>query len=392
MFAMLYSLKIVELIIIFLALFVMVFFLLLTLLNMKKRKRHYLKVFPSVSIIIPVYNEEKYLKKCVESVTGSNYPKQKLEILIIDDGSTDETPKIGKELSKKYENVKYFRKDNSGKADSLNYGIKKARGEIIGVLDADTFVDRNAIKNQVWHIVNGADAVTGVAKVYNVNKNILTKLQNVEYLFTAFVRKVLEGIDSIYVTPGTLSMYKSIVLKKVGGFDVNNLLEDQEIAMRLQSLNYKIESCLESVVYTVVPETFTELLKQRERWHRGGLRNAFKYIHLINPSYGDFGILIMPLSIISIIFMFALLLIVIVVRLSNPPSPPYLLVFDPSFVLGSMLFLLTLIWTELNLRAFEDEVPARYVILYLVTYAYFITFVWVVSIIKEILLIPPKWR
>ncbi len=370
----------------------MVFFLLLTFVNIKERKEHKLSEFPSVSILIPVYNEEKYLKKCVEYVANSNYPENKLEILIIDDGSVDGTPEIARELSKKYKNVIYFRKKNTGKADSLNYGIKKARGEIIGVLDADTFVSKDAIKNQVWHIVNGADAVTGVAKVYNADKNILTRLQSVEYLFTAFVRKVLEGIDSIYVTPGTLSMYRADILKKVGGFDVNNLLEDQEIAMRFQSLNYRIESCLESVVYTVVPETFNDLLRQRERWHRGGLRNAFKYIHMINPAYGDFGVLIMPLSIVSILFMFALLFIVIVVRISNPPSPPLLLIFDPSFVLGSMLFLLTLIWTELNLRAFEDKVPARDVILYLITYAYFITFVWIVSITKEILLIPPKWR
>jgi len=388
--------ELLKLIVLFFALYILVFFLLLTIkrLDKIKDKKHLLKRYRTLSVIVPAYNEEKNLEKCINSLIASDYPKKYMEIIIIDDGSKDRTFEIAKKLEKKYKGiVKAYTKKNSGKADTMNFGIAKAKGEITATLDADTIVEKDAIKKLMSHFDNGADAVTPVAKVLNKNKNMLTKLQEIEYLFTAFVRRVLQQLNSIYVTPGTFSMFRTKVLRDVGGFDPNNILEDQEMAMRLQSKNYKIEACMDAIVYTEVPETFSSLLKQRERWHRGGLRNSIKYMHLINLKYGDFGVFIIPMSLMGLALMILLLIGVLAIKIINPPQAASLAFsLDAVFLLSILLFALTLLWTYLNLSFFEDKLNPLDVTLYLITYAYFITFVWVVSLTKELFGMSLTWK
>ncbi len=381
--------NIVELLVIFLSIYTSVFFLLLYLDGIKKHN-HKIKRYPTVSIVIPMYNEENKIGQCIKHVQALDYPKSHIEIIVVDDGSTDKSAQIVKSLAKQDSRIKYIFKKNSGKADSLNKGIEIAQNELIATLDADTYVEKDSLKHMVAHIESGADAVVPVTKVYNKDKNFITNIQSIEYLVTSFLRKVLETIDSIYVTPGTFSLFKRDLLVKVGGFDPTNILEDQEIAIRFQSYNYTIETCLDAVVYTEVPETFGSLVKQRERWHRGGLRNSLKYLNLINPKYGDFGIFIMPMSIITIILLFALLGDVIFMRfIVNPP----MFIIDSKLILTLILFSITFIWTWINLNQYKNE-KISYVktAIYILLYSYFITFIWLISIPKELLGVRLIWK
>jgi cellulose synthase/poly-beta-1,6-N-acetylglucosamine synthase-like glycosyltransferase len=391
---------IIELAVLYLALFIMVFFMLVLIQNMNrifKKPRPDKRWKPRISVIIPAYNEEKNLERCVLSVINADYPKRKLEIIIVDDGSKDRTYRVAKELHKRYPGIiKVYRKKNSGKADSLNMGIEKASGEIIATLDADSYITPKAIEKMLPYFKEkGVMAVTAAVKASN-REGFLERLQAVEYIYTLFSRKVMEFIEAIYVTPGPFSMFRAELFKEIGGFDRNNILEDQEMAMRIQSYNYKIRSSLDADVYTEVPRTFGELLKQRIRWHRGGLRNSYKYFHLISPKYGDLGLIVLPIGFLSVLAIFAVLFVFVYTRLYSMPVPFtehfLFLAITPTIIIGIALLLLNILWIYFGLRVFRNEkIDLPMVLVYIFSYAYLISIFWISAIAKELRLEKLRW-
>ncbi|HLD78743.1 MAG TPA: glycosyltransferase family 2 protein, partial [archaeon] len=109
-------------------------------------------------------------------------------------------------------------------------------------------------------------------------------------------------MDSIHVTPGVFSMYRASALRAVGGFDAGNLTEDMEIALRLHDGGWRIENALDAVSYTLCPQGFRQLYRQRLRWYRGALQNTFRYRHMLfNRSYGNLGVFFLPASLLSVL-------------------------------------------------------------------------------------------
>jgi cellulose synthase/poly-beta-1,6-N-acetylglucosamine synthase-like glycosyltransferase len=260
----------------------------------KKTKR-----LPGVSVLIPAHNEENNIKMTLKSVLGLDYPKNLLEVIVIDDASTDNT----KDAVEGVKNVTLLvNKKNMGKARSLNRAIKIAKGEIIACIDADSTVDSKILKKMVGHFDDPEVAcVTPALKVLKP-KNFLEKIQAAEYLLNIFLRKSLDVIDSIHVTPGVFSVYRKSVLEEVGGFDEDNLTEDMEIALRIHDAGYKITNSLDAISYTICPSSIRSLFKQRLRWYRGALQNTAKYKHMIfRPKYGNLGMFLLPFNFISII-------------------------------------------------------------------------------------------
>ena len=195
--------------------------------NKLKRKPISNNELPHVSILVPTFNDEKSITKSLENLLSIDYPKNKYEVLVIDDGSTDRTY----EIIKKYEseNVRIFRKKNTGKASSMNFGIKRARYEYVAVMDADSFLQRNALRQCMSHFdENDVAAVTSHILVKR-RVTLWEKLQHAEYMIVSVMRKAQEHLNLISVTPGPLSVYDKKVLIKVGGFDEKNLIEDVEI-------------------------------------------------------------------------------------------------------------------------------------------------------------------
>ena len=136
----------------------------------------------------------------------------------------------------------------------------------------------------------------------------IQKFQRLEYLAAMFIVRMMAGIDSNYVAPGPFSMYRTQTIKDLGGFDEDNLVEDQEIAYRVQEQHGKIRQVPDAVVQTIGPDTFAKLRRQRNRWMKGSLLNIIEYRQLLfNKDYGDFGNFGMPVTISG----FALALIAI---------------------------------------------------------------------------------
>jgi len=281
-------------------LFTAMFFLLTLFENRKNISNPSTKRLPSVSVTVPAYNEENTISKTVKSLLDLDYPKDKLQIIVVDDGSEDKTYQIAKKFEK--QGVKVFTKKNQGKATALNFALKKSKTELFGALDADSFVKKDALKKMIGYFEDKKImAVTPSLKVYDP-KSLLQKIQYIEYLMGIFLRKVFAFLGSIHVTPGPFTIYRKSFFKKYGGYDKYNLTEDIEIALRVQSKGYEIENSVDASVYTVAPAKFRPLLKQRLRWYIGFIENVVRYKQLFNPKkFGNLGFFILPGSFISVL-------------------------------------------------------------------------------------------
>ncbi|MEE9406172.1 MAG: glycosyltransferase [Candidatus Aenigmarchaeota archaeon] len=255
---------------------------------------------PPVSVILPAYNEEKTLARSIRSILGLNYPRKLLDIVVVNDCSTDRTGKIADSFKKLGVRVLHNRV-NKGKAYSLNRGIGIARHEFIATVDADSIVEADIIQKMVGYFSDPEVAsVTPALKVWK-HGGILEKIQHAEYLLNVFLRKILSFLDSIHVTPGVFSMYRKSVILEIGGFDEGNLTEDLEVALNIHRHGYKIENNHNACSYTLCPRKWKQLFRQRIRWYRGAIQNTIKHRHMyFNPKFGNLGVFFLPANILSV--------------------------------------------------------------------------------------------
>ena len=260
-----------------------------------------LKKYPSTTIIVPCWNEETTVSKTIHSLLNLNYPKDKLKIIVVDDGSTDNTW----EAIQKFKNnpqIEMFKKENGGKYTALNFGLDRLATELVGCLDSDSYVDKEALKHIVTYFQNKEImAVAPSVKLWKP-KGILQMLQKVEYGFGIFTRKMFYYMQAVYITPGPFSIFRREVFEKLGLYKHAHNTEDIEIALRMQKNNYKIAHAHKAIVYTVPPNTVRKLLKQRTRWSYGFIQNAIDFREMFfQKKYGNLGLFILPMASISII-------------------------------------------------------------------------------------------
>lgn len=284
------------------SIFLSIFWLNIFFNRKEKEKKKRIKEWPSVNILIPAYNESKVIKQCLDAALKIDYPKEKLEVIVINDGSTDNTAEIVKTYIKR--GIKLINKKNGGKATALNLGIKNSKSMYVACMDADSIIQSDTLKKMILSFDDEEVAsTTSAMKVYKP-KTLLQGIQSVEYILAILLRKLMGEINTISAIPGPFGIYRRDVLDKVGYFDVNNLTEDNEIAMRLQYHKYKIRNVSDAYVYTVVPTSLKGLHRQRLRWYRGLFRNSIKYKDMMfNRKYGNFGMFQFPMIWVSIIIL-----------------------------------------------------------------------------------------
>mgnify|MGYP001614613773 CR=1 FL=1 len=279
-------------------------FILVTLLSKparEARQRGSATTIPSVAIIVPCWNEAATITSTCESLLALEYPKEKLEIILVDDGSTDTTPSIMQNFAH-HPQIRIIRKENGGKHTALNVGIAATQAEIVGCLDADSFVEPDALREMVTCFTDANVAAATAAMSVHRPDNMLQHMQNAEYLFGSTVRHAFASVNGLYVTPGPFSFYRHSVIEKLGGFRYGHQTEDMEMALRIQQAGYKIENAPRARVYTKAPDTLFKLIKQRTRWTSGFLRNILgEYRGLIgNRHRGALGMLVLPSALLSI--------------------------------------------------------------------------------------------
>lgn len=260
---------------------------------------------PKVTVIIPAYNEEKTIKRTIESALSLEYPKEKLEIIVVDDGSKDGTYGIAKKFEGK--RLKVFTKKNGGKSTAMNFAIPKAKGEIIVTMDADSYATPSALRKMVNYFTTPNVMCVTPSMAVNNPKGFWQRLQQAEYLVGIFLRKSFSTMNAIHVTPGAFSSYRKEFFEKYGGFDAKgHLTEDMEMALRIQANGYSLRCCDDAVIYTNVPDNFKDLLIQRRRWYYGWMHLLLTYRRLFSKKYGHMGMVVLPIAILSILFSVAM--------------------------------------------------------------------------------------
>lgn len=257
---------------------------------------------PKVAIIVPCYNEEDTISATIDSLLALDYPKDKLSLVLVDDGSTDGTPALMDTFANNPQ-IHIIHKKNGGKHTALNEGIASVPdAEYIGCLDADSFVSTDALRSLVGYFDSPRVAAVTAAMSVHEPKSLLELMQNAEYIFGIALRHTLSSVNGLYVTPGPFSFYRRSVVVDLGGFRKGHNTEDLEMALRIQRAGLLIENAPLARVYTKTPKTVPALVKQRVRWTTGFARNImFEYRDLIgNPKFGTLGLIVLPLGITAI--------------------------------------------------------------------------------------------
>ncbi|RYX81282.1 glycosyltransferase [bacterium] len=249
---------------------------------------------PLVSVLVAAYNEEKVIERTVRSILASDYPR--LEVVVVDDGSKDETFATVKQAFGEDARVHVFRQQNGGKASALNHAITEAHGEIFVGFDADTQVAPDAISFMVRHFTDErVGAVAGNVSVGN-RLNIWTRWQAVEYITSQNLdRRAFGLLNAISVVPGAIGAWRRKAVSAVGGYQSDTLAEDMDLTWRLHAGGWNIINETQAKAFTEAPDSLKTLFKQRFRWGYGTLQCLAKHRSMIGRE-GWFGKLVLPMT------------------------------------------------------------------------------------------------
>ena len=231
---------------------------------------------PRVSVLIPCFNEEKVIVASVNRILASRWAN--LDVIVLDDGSKDDTSKLVSEAFSKDPRVTLLTMENGGKARALNRGLELAKGEIIVALDADTLFPPDTIAMLArWFNDPTVGAVAGNAIVGN-RVNLVTRWQALEYVTAQNLeRRALAALGAVTVVPGAVGAWRKKALMDLGGYPPETLAEDQDLTLSVQRAGWRVEFDPEARAYTEAPDTVGGLLKQRFRWSFGTLQCLWKH-------------------------------------------------------------------------------------------------------------------
>jgi peptidoglycan-N-acetylglucosamine deacetylase len=235
---------------------------------------------PRVAVLIPAYNEEKVVERTVRAALNSNY--RNLRVIVIDDGSKDRTLEVARNAfaaEAAAGRVLIVGKSNSGKAETLNFGIEHiGDAELFVGIDADTIIAPDAISHLVPHFINPkVAAIAGNAKVGN-RVNLWTRWQALEYITSQnFERRALDVLGAVSVVPGAIGAWRVSAVREAGGFHTDTVAEDADLTMALLRRGYRVEYEDMALAFTEAPTNANGLMRQRFRWSFGILQAVYKH-------------------------------------------------------------------------------------------------------------------
>ena len=241
---------------------------------------------PKFSIIVPTKNEEKVIQRCLEGLVNIDYPKEKMQIIVIDGNSNDQTVKISSEFSQKYPSMFKIIKEavSKGKPAALNSAIPCITGEIVGVFDADSLPEKQSLRKVAAYFTDKQiKAVQGRTTSLNEKSNALTRVVAMEE--RAWFQALLKGKETLHLfipLTGSCQFIRREVLEELGGWDETSLTEDVELAIRLVEKNHFIKYAPDICSGQETPTGLRALFSQRVRWYRGYMETALKYGRLLD--------------------------------------------------------------------------------------------------------------
>jgi cellulose synthase/poly-beta-1,6-N-acetylglucosamine synthase-like glycosyltransferase len=319
---------------------------------------------PGVSVLVPAHNEELVIERTVEKILASDYPKDKLELIVLDDASTDATASILDRLAKRDARLRIVHvpaaEGGKGKAAVLNRGLKLARHALIGVYDADNQPEPEALRYLAaqFELEAPLGAALGKFRTVNRNKNLLTRFINIEGLsFQWIVQAGRWKLLKIATLPGTNFIVTRAVLDEVGGWDEEALTEDAELSLRILEAGHLIKFVPYSTTWEQEPEDLSTWFKQRTRWARGNFYLMRKFFSSVGKAknkalaFEVFYFLALYYVFLAAIVVSALLFVLSATGLVSIPVPgPYLEVWLAAYCLFAAEIVLML-----SLEPHEDS-------------------------------------
>src|SRR5437867_1344275 len=248
---------------------------------------------PAISLMIPAHNEGIVITHTLEALLRLNYPKDLLEILVVNDGSTDDTAEQVERVALGDPRVRLFSVPKEfaarGKSAALNRGLLHCRHDIIGIYDADNLPEPDAVLLLAQQLVANPEvgAVIGKFRCVNRRKNLLTRFINLESLaFQWIVQAGRWRLMRVATLPGTNYLIHRSILQELGGWDEQALTEDAELSIRIYQAGYLIKFVPYAVTWEQEPETLRVWFRQRVRWARGNnyvLEKYFARVFRIRP-------------------------------------------------------------------------------------------------------------
>ncbi len=319
-------------------------------------KNHYHKVqniAPRVAIIIPAWNEGSVIGTTIEQLYNLDYEKSSLKIYVVDDASTDETPKICQAMHKKYpKNVYHLRRENGGqgKAHTLNHGIEiileEAWAEALLIMDADVLFEKNALRKMARHLADPeVGSVTAYIKEGSEPGNLISKFIAFEYITAqAASRRAQNIMGTMACLAGGAQLHTRENLRAIGGrIDTSSLAEDTFTTFNTQINGRKAIFDGNAIVWAEEPDNIVGVWKQRLRWARGNvqLTKAFKHVWFRSKAYPGLGSFLFGTLWFSIISMpfFMLLSTIGLLVLFFVNFPLSWFVFKQFWILNSITYL-----------------------------------------------------
>jgi cellulose synthase/poly-beta-1,6-N-acetylglucosamine synthase-like glycosyltransferase len=258
----------------------------LSVLRFKKNKKQIYEsknYIPSVSILIPACNEEKVIGRLLQQITNFTYPKDKMQVIVLDDASNDQTGKIADDYEDKYPFIKVIHRNKNiggvGKSSAMNQGFSFCTGEIILCFDADYYPQKNIVENLTkWFLDPKVGAVQGRVVVLNEPQNLVTRLVALERISGYRVdQEARDNLDLITQFGGTVGGFRSSLLKSLEGWDESVLAEDTDLTFRIYLAGYKIRYEVDAECYEEAVDNWGSYRRQRYRWAKGHMQCFFKH-------------------------------------------------------------------------------------------------------------------
>jgi cellulose synthase/poly-beta-1,6-N-acetylglucosamine synthase-like glycosyltransferase len=266
--------------------------------------------YPRVSVLIPAHNEEKVISYTIEAMQKLEYPYDKLDILIINDGSSDATAEIVQKNAEKDSRLRLYNipkgEGGKGKSRALNLGLKQTDAEFIAVYDADNTPHPSALKYLMAQLLQDEKlgAVLGKFRTINKYRNLLTRFINIETLsFQSMLQAGRWKLFKVSTLPGTNFVIRRHLLDKLNGWDEDAITEDSELSIRVYMEGFRIKFIPYSVTYEQEPESWKVWIKQRTRWVRGNNYVGKKFLKEI-PSFKNKFLAFELLYLLSLYYVF----------------------------------------------------------------------------------------
>ncbi|MCC3712339.1 MULTISPECIES: poly-beta-1,6 N-acetyl-D-glucosamine synthase IcaA [Staphylococcus] len=345
-----------------------------------------------ISFLIPCFNEEETIKATIKNLLALDFPNK--QIIVINDGSTDNSAKIIYELQKYLDFTFIDLEFNNGKANALNKGIDYAKYDYVMGIDADTLIDDNAPYFMIEHFKKNPKlaAVTGNPRIRN-KKSILGKIQTIEYAsMVGSIKRTQALTGKINTISGVFTLFRKSAIEKVGKWDIDMITEDIAISWKFHLAGLHIKYEPRALCRMLVPETIPGLWKQRLRWAQGGQEVVIRDLKKGLKSFNLAMYFLIFEQIFSLIWIYSVLLVLIFNIINANLLDYYFLKYKLSLLVLSALILTFLNAVQFTIALIADSKYEKINIFTIVYLSWYSTVYWVINALVSSLAFPKAIR